>query len=288
MRLFLSGATVWWVCINVLQLCSNQDLHIMTDFICLFSSCNRTNWKTHEYRNVWTGQGGLKPFRNIFFWWRNLWFHLGPCSKVVLLHSLSLSFVLFPWFLQFFPVPVLSHALICSLPSTVAKYLLHLFLSTVIVTMSLCLFSLMNAVPEACSGNSPSPSINPSSAVISFQLILLSVSPWFVLSQMWFSLPIFSAACSCCAGTRSSGILGGATTRASALLPAAVGSWGRENSAQPVEPGWRLLSADGALKELWWISLPQRFITWTNVIFIFFSLSFKLTIGTALTTAKSL
>lgn len=121
MRLFLSGATVWWVCINVLQLCSNQDLHIMTDFICLFSSCNRTNWKTHEYRNVWTGQGGLKPFRNIFFWWRNLWFHLGPCSKVVLLHSLSLSFVLFPWFLQFFPVPVLSHALICSLPSTVAS-----------------------------------------------------------------------------------------------------------------------------------------------------------------------
>lgn len=43
----------------------------------------------------------------------------------------------------------------CSLPSTVAKYLLHLFLSTVIVTMPWCLFSLMSAVPEAYSGNVP-------------------------------------------------------------------------------------------------------------------------------------
>lgn len=75
----------------------------------------------------------------------------------------------------------------------------------------------------------PSPSIGPSSAVISFQLLPLSVSLWFVLSQMWFLLPVFSAACSWCAGTRSSRILGVATSQALALLPVALGSRDREN-----------------------------------------------------------
>ena len=80
----------------------------------------------------------------------------------------------------------------------------------------------------------PSASINPASAVTGFQLLPLSVSPWFVLSQMWFSLPIFSAACSCCAGTRSSGILGVTTSWALALLPAGLGRRQRENPAQPL------------------------------------------------------
>lgn len=80
----------------------------------------------------------------------------------------------------------------------------------------------------------PSPGSSSSSAVSSFQLFQLSAPPWFVLFQIQFSLSIFSAACSRCAGTRSSRILGVVTSQALTLLPAALGGRGREHPAQPL------------------------------------------------------
>lgn len=287
-RVFFPGVHSFIHLHQSIELCSNQDFSVLTDFICISCNWNRTNRKTCKCLRVWPGWGGLKPFRNMIYFvdggtsgsiWVPAveWSHCTPC---LFEHG-----IFFLGFFQFFPLAVLSHDL-CSLYQYQALHLLLPSLSSVtfrdftswwLFQPPPPCFSLMSAMPESSSGNAPMSYPQHRSLICSYQL---PTSPTQCFSLVC-SLPdvvlaahIFCSLFMVCWYQKQQD-LGSGNIASLGSSACCFGEQGRGKSG-PVEPGWRLLCAYGVLRELCWVSLPQRFTIWPNVIGFFFFFFFFL------------